>query len=154
MSEDVFQLVEEALRQEGPESALDMLAERFLAEKRYPQLFETRLMKKRHELGLPLLQSELPDDFPPGPRKEYEDAFVAAAREAGNLFLENAEIERAWPYFRALGDNAPVAEAIERIEPGEGLEEHEATMRAACCLEDSRTAVVHLHIEDPACADL
>ncbi|MGH7490488.1 MAG: hypothetical protein ACREMY_33475, partial [bacterium] len=122
MSDDVFHLVEEALRQRGLEAGIELLAERFLDEKRYPQLFETRLMKKRRELGLPLLQSELPEDFPAGPRKEYEEAFIAAAREAGSLFLANAEIERAWPYFRALGDNAPVADAIERIEPGEGLE--------------------------------
>lgn len=122
MSDDVFSLVEEALRKGGPEAGLDLLADRFLAEKRYPQLFETRLMKKRHELGLPLLTSELPEDFPPGPRKEYEEAFIAAAREVGGLFLENAEIERAWPYFRALGDPAPVAAAIDKIEPGEGLE--------------------------------
>ncbi|HLJ16657.1 MAG TPA: hypothetical protein VKV15_19325 [Bryobacteraceae bacterium] len=122
MSDDVFELVEQTLENDGPDAALDLLAERFLEEKRYPQLFEARLMKKRHQLGLPLLMSELPEDLPSEPRKSYEDAFIAAAREVGGLFLANGDIERAWPYFRALGDSAPVAEAIERVQLAEGME--------------------------------
>jgi hypothetical protein len=33
------------------------------------------------------------------------------------LYLEAGEIARAWPYFRALGDPAPVAAAIEASQP-------------------------------------
>jgi len=34
--------------------------------------------------------------------------------KAGELFLADGQIARAWPYFRALGEPGPVREAIER----------------------------------------
>ena len=41
----------------------------------------------------------------------------------GNLFLGAGDIPRAWPYFRAIGEPSPVAEAIERLDAeGEDLD--------------------------------
>jgi len=79
-------------------------------------LFEARLMKKRFELGLPLIQTGSVE------HEEYQHAVVEAAREAGRLFLADGKIERAWPYFRAVSEPEPVANAISRLEPGENME--------------------------------
>jgi hypothetical protein len=79
-------------------------------------------MKSRHELGLPLIQTEPSASFPPGKQAAYEAAVIAGARETGELFLADGDIERAWPYFRAIGETGPIAAAIERVEPGEGIE--------------------------------
>ena len=38
------------------------------------------------------------------------------------MFLEDGDIPRAWSYFRAIGDSAPVAAAIENVAPGENQE--------------------------------
>ena len=54
-------------------------------------------------------------------RPEYEKAFVQAAREAGELFLAENDIPRAWPYFRAIGEPAPVVAAIERTDEHENM---------------------------------
>jgi hypothetical protein len=113
-----FESIEEALREGGAEAAFEQLARRFIEEKKYPQLFETRLMKKRLELGLPLIQTESPADFPSEIRKAYDAAMIEAARETGGLFLAAGEIARAWPYFRAIGEAAPIAEALERVDAG------------------------------------
>ncbi len=76
-------------------------------------------MKKRWDLGLPLILNGPPVELTVEQRRAYEQAQIAAARETGSLFLEDGKIERAWPYFRALGDAGPVREALEKIEPSD-----------------------------------
>ena len=115
---DSFDLVEQAVASGGAASALDLLARKFLDEKQYPQLFETRLMQKRLELGLPLIQLGSIEDLREPERSKYEDGVRQAARETGALFLADGDIPHAWPYFRAIGDRETVASAIENAEPG------------------------------------
>ena len=121
MTQDLFERVGQILRSEGPEAGFDFLAEDFRREKNYPLLFEARLMKKRHELGLPLVEVE-PPEMAEQKTRAYETTLVQAAREAGHLFLADGDIERAWAYFRAIGEPGPVAAAIEEVSPREGLD--------------------------------
>lgn len=102
----------------GGAAALDLLAQKFLSEKKYPQLFETRLMQKRLELGLPLIQLGAIEDLPEPQRSRYEEGVRQAARETGALYLADGDIAHAWPYFRAVGDRGPVAAAIEAVGHG------------------------------------
>jgi hypothetical protein len=122
MTDNAFDLIDQALRSGGPEAGFDLLAQRVLGEKNYPLLFEVRLLKKRHELGLPLIQVDDSAAMPPETRREYDKAFIDAAREVGGLFLGDGNIQRAWPYFRAIGETAPVAAAIDQFESQEGIE--------------------------------
>src|SRR5438034_1026943 len=122
MSDNTFHLVEQALRSGGSEAGFDFLARRFREEKDYPRLFEARLMKKRHELGLPLIQIDQLEDLPNDVRRTYEEGFIQAAREVGNLFLADGNVQRAWPYFRAIGETAPIAAAIDKFDSPEGIE--------------------------------
>jgi len=117
MGDNAFPFLEQALRSGGPEAGFELLAQRFREEKNYPRLFEARLMKKRHELRLPLIQTGSLDDLPPDTRRAYEEAFIAAAREVGHLFLADGDIPRAWSYFRAIGEPAPVVAALEKLAP-------------------------------------
>jgi hypothetical protein len=122
MNDQPFDQIEEAVASGGAASALDLLARKFLAEKQYPRLFETRLMEKRLELGLPLIQLGAIDTLPEPARAQYESGVREAAREAGALFLAEGDIARAWPYFRAVGDRETVASAIEQAEPNEQID--------------------------------
>ncbi len=107
----------DALLESGDAAAgFDLLIAEFLAAKDFGMAFEARLMKKRFELGLPLLLNDSPPD------DAYQSAVIEAARETGRLFLDSGNIERAWPYFRAISDTAPVAQAIELLQPAEGLD--------------------------------
>jgi len=118
-----FNLIEEAIRSGGPEAGLNLIVHKFEEEKNYPLLFEARMMQRRHALGLPLVQIGSIDDVPEDKRAAYERAFTESAREIGSLFLADGQIPRAWPYFRAIGDSAPVASAIERLDaPNEELD--------------------------------
>lgn len=122
MGDDGFEALEEALRSGGEAAAFAFLAERARCEKNYPLLFEVRLMQKRHELGLPLIQTGGLGDVPDEQRPAYEQSYIAAAREVGGLFLADGDIPRAWSYFRAIGEPAPVADAIEAVQPGENID--------------------------------
>jgi hypothetical protein len=114
-----FDLLEKALASGGPSAALDLLAQKFISEQQYPQLFETRLMQKRLELGLPLIQLGAMEDLPEPARSSYEDGVRRAARETGMLFLAAGDIPHAWPYFRAIGERETITSAIENSAPGE-----------------------------------
>src|SRR5260370_28911970 len=87
MTDNAFDLIDQALRSGGPEAGFDFLAQKALDEKNYPLLFEVRLLKKRHELGLPLIQVDESATMPPESRRDYDKAFIDAAREVRGLFL-------------------------------------------------------------------
>jgi hypothetical protein len=99
-----------------PAAGLQDLIRSLRDEKNYPALFEALLLAKRHELGMPAIQSTGP--YP----KAYENAFLDVAREVGRLYLADGDIESAWPYLRASGDSQTVADAIESIAPREGID--------------------------------
>ena len=120
MSEDAFEQVRHALESGGPAAGFDFLAQKFLKEKNYPALFEARAMKLRHDLGLPVLDAGPAASVPPEIWPAYDRGFREVAREAGSLFLSDGDIERAWPYFRAIGDAAPVAQAIAELPAEKG----------------------------------
>lgn len=105
-----------------PHAAFDLLVRKFLEEKQYARLFEIRLLRKRLELDLPLTQSSGLDGVPDDKRPALEQAFTDAAREAGSLYLAAGDIPRAWSYFRAIGESAPIAAALERLDPEDDLQ--------------------------------
>jgi hypothetical protein len=103
-------------------AALEELAGEFRKAKNYPGVFEARLMRRRLELGLPVIQTDDLRSYPVETRQRYEQRFVEVAREVGQLYLDDGQIERAWAYFRAIGEPEPVVEAIERLKPTEEAE--------------------------------
>jgi hypothetical protein len=113
---DDYERLEREAREHGPASAFDALERRALDQRDYPLLFDVLLMRRRHELGLPLLLHE-PGALAGDARRDYEAACVEAARRVGRLFLDGGEIARAWPYFRAIGETGPIVEAIDRLPP-------------------------------------
>jgi hypothetical protein len=113
---DLFQRLDPLLQSADPAASLDYLIAQFLQKKEYGLVFEAHLMKKRHDLGLPLIQTDsiAADD--------YQQAVMDAARETGRLFLADGRIERAWPYFRAVSETQPIYEAIDRLQPEDNME--------------------------------
>lgn len=118
---DLFGELERTLETGGPEAALELLIKRLEQERRHAEWFNARLIEQRHRLGL--LLSEPPQELAEPVRREYDAALVEAARQAGSRLIEDGQIARAWTYFRAIGDTAPVAEAIERLAPEQADDE-------------------------------
>lgn len=121
MPEDVFGTFDRLLESENPSASFDLLLARFRAARDYRSVFEARLMKKRLELGLPVFLTDDLSALPSELREAYSQEVTEAARDVGELFLSDGEIAQAWPYLKATGDSARVADAIERVTPGDGL---------------------------------
>jgi hypothetical protein len=117
-----FELIEQAFCSGGATAVFDLLLSRAREERDARLLFDARIMQVRRRLGLPLIQTEPVLDISEEQRPAYEAAFREAAREAGGICLEAGDIAGAWPYFRAIGEHAPVAAAIESFEDGENVE--------------------------------
>ncbi len=122
MEAATFEGLEQAFRFGGPAAVFDLLLRTALETKDYRTLFGTRMMQIRHNLGLPLIETEPTIKLSGDRLSAYEHALNKAARETGELYLENGDIVSAWTYFKALGDAGPVAAAIERVNGGEQLD--------------------------------
>jgi hypothetical protein len=108
-----FDRIAELKSAEGPQAAIDLLIETLHNEKNYHRVFDAMLMKKKAELGLPLLHPTSLDDVPADQRTDFEKHYVECAREVGTLFLKNDQLGEAWVYFRTIQEPEPVAEALE-----------------------------------------
>lgn len=110
---DLFSWIDEARRTGGADRTLEELVDRFKRDKQYGSVFNARLMKSRLDLGLPLTSHRAIADVPAHLQQRYQDAYLDAAREVGQLLLADGNIAGAWPYFRAVGNVKPVAQALE-----------------------------------------
>ncbi|MCA9014724.1 MAG: hypothetical protein KDA77_05255 [Planctomycetaceae bacterium] len=116
MSEDVFTVLEE-LQQQSPEAVLDRLIEALTEQKNYHRLFDALLMQKKQTLGVELLQPTSFDPVPEEQKKEFEQAYIDAARKVGSLFLDEKMYSDAWLYFQTIQEPEPVADALNKINP-------------------------------------
>lgn len=116
MSEDVFAALEES-QQQSPESVLERLIETLTAQKNYHRLFDALLMQQKHAMGLEVLQPTTFDNVPDERKREFEEAYIEAARKVGNLFLDEKMYSDAWLYFQTIQEPERVAEALSKINP-------------------------------------
>ncbi len=123
MLEPAFEALGPMLESEDPASSLNYLIAQFREAKDYQHLFDARLMKKRLELGLPLIQAPNIGDLPREVQAAYQQSLIEAAQETGELFLAGGDIPKAWPYLRATGDVERVVAAIDQVEPGENVDQ-------------------------------
>lgn len=93
----------------------DRVAEQLKADKDFHKLFDSRLMRKKYELGLPVTKPASLSDVPDSLRKTVEETYITAAREAGELFLKEGDIANAWMYFQVIRDPKPVSDAIDAL---------------------------------------
>ncbi|MEQ9066039.1 MAG: hypothetical protein RLO18_04915, partial [Gimesia chilikensis] len=116
MSEDVFAALEES-QQQSPESVLERLIETLTAQKNYHRLFDALLMQQKHAMGLEVLQPTTFDNVPDERKREFEEAYIEAARKVGNLFLDEKMYSDAWLYFQTIQEPEQVTEALSKINP-------------------------------------
>jgi len=112
----IFPWIEHLLQNHDTGAAFEELAARFKRDKQHRELFDARLMQTRFQLGLPLVSRARIGDVPKEMQQAYQDGYVRAAREVGELILADRDIPRAWPYFRAIGDTGPIIQALETFE--------------------------------------
>ncbi|MGD9854006.1 MAG: hypothetical protein AB7U20_03560 [Planctomycetaceae bacterium] len=115
MSDSEFAGLEELARNSGAEAVFARLVA-LLREQNAPhKLFDARLVHKKYALGLPLSRPTSFDDVPQEHRAEVEEAYVSAAREAGERFLAEGDIPSAWMYLQVIREPEKVAAAIDAL---------------------------------------
>ncbi len=123
---DTFTQLTEA-KTAGSKAVFDKLLDALRSQKDYHHLFDATLMRKKQELGLPLLKPTSLDDVPSDKRTDFEKIYVESAREVGQLFLTEGQIANAWLYFRTIRESQPVAKALDAMsnhrDPGQDTEE-------------------------------
>jgi hypothetical protein len=119
MSTSTFDELDSQLASQGADSLFARLVAELTREKKYHELFDVLLMRARHQLGLPVMQSASLDDLDEPVRAKIEDAYLEACRQVGRLLLEEGKLREAWMYLRPVGDKQPVADALEKTEPTE-----------------------------------
>ncbi|GIW80980.1 MAG: hypothetical protein KatS3mg105_2787 [Gemmatales bacterium] len=113
----LFDELENALKEQGPEAAIDRLCQGLCERKDYGAYFYALLLKKRYELGLPPVPQMGEDDIPEALQGPYEDAIREACRKVGRMLLDEGNIPQAYMYYQMIGETEPVAEALEKVEP-------------------------------------
>ena len=78
-------------------------------------MFDALCLKKKHALGAPLHRPTSFDDIAVDKRDEFESAYVAAAREVGELLLADKKLSQSFVYFHALRETQPIRDAIEAL---------------------------------------
>src|SRR5262245_53305490 len=116
MDSALFDQLEQTVKTAGPAAAVDKLCAELKERKEYGPLFYALLMKKRVELGVSPIATGSNQDLPTSAHHAFEDGIADAARTVGSLYLAEGQIPQAWGYFRMLGDPAPVAAALEKLE--------------------------------------
>ncbi|MCY2966758.1 MAG: hypothetical protein NT069_24535 [Planctomycetota bacterium] len=120
--EAVFQELER-LNPAQPLALIDHLISQLRGERNWHALFDALLMRRRQELGLPLVRPTSLRDVPEAQRDEFEKFYVDSARDVGKLLLEDGLIAQAWNYFRAINEPETVAAAIEALPHDAGVDE-------------------------------
>jgi hypothetical protein len=124
MDQQLFDDLQHSIESEGPSRAIDRLCEALRQRKDYANLFYALLMKRRHELGVNPVPTGPAQDLPERVHEAYEDAIRDAGRLVGRLYLDEGNIAHAWMFYRMLGENEPVREALEKFQPSDGDDCH------------------------------
>ena len=100
----------------GASGGLDATIGALKAEGDHHGVFRAMLLKKRYELGLPLVSPGDLADADPEKRKTYEEYVEKICRDTGERYLRDGNIPQAYRYFRTLGDDKPIREALEKLD--------------------------------------
>jgi hypothetical protein len=119
MDAQKFSELEQTLHAKGPAAALDQLCTQLRETKDYGGLFYALLARKRQELGVSTIPTGPSTELPVRVHEAYEEGIRQAARQVGQLYLEEGNIPGAWPYFRMIGETEPIAQALAKYQPGE-----------------------------------
>lgn len=119
MSMNLFAELEKTMTERGMDAALESLAAYLLAEQKFHELFDVRLMQARSWLGLPVVTSASMDELPAEKRAAIEAAYLSACEEVGQTLLTLGRFREAWMYFQPLAKPEKFVAAIRAVTPSE-----------------------------------
>lgn len=113
MSDSAIVQMTSGLQSSGVPAVFESLIAALRERKEYHKLFDAICLKKKHELGVPLLRPTSFDDIPEEKKDTFEEAYVAAAREVAQLLLTDKKLGQAFVYFHAIRDTDPLRNVLD-----------------------------------------
>lgn len=101
----------------GPQALIDALIAELRDRQDYHKLFDALCLRKKQELGLPLGKPTSLEDVPAELRDEFEQSYMAAAREVGQALIAAGKISQAFIYFHAIRETQPIRDALDKYTP-------------------------------------
>ncbi len=127
MNDSLFDELEALKNTDGAIAVVNGLIDVLEQRKDYHRLFDALLLKKRLEMGLPLPRPTAFEDVPEDRQQEFEDHYVACARNIGEKLLAENNLQQAWLYFRTIREPGKIADALETLDveqlPSDSVEE-------------------------------
>jgi hypothetical protein len=120
MVTELYDELEQSLEKQGADATIDRLCDVLREQKDYTNLFYALLMKKRHELGVLPIPTAPAQSLPQHAHAEYENTIREAGQLVGKLFLDDGNIPAAWSFYRMLGEQEPVRQALDKVVLVEG----------------------------------
>lgn len=114
---EAFDRMAAVLESDGGPAAIEKLLVELREAEDFDSYFYALLMKKRLELGLSPFPTGPAADIPEAVQSTYEDGIRDAGREVGSIYLKRGEIPRAFVFYRMLGEEQVVKDAIDAFEP-------------------------------------
>jgi hypothetical protein len=120
MVTELYDELQQGLEKHGAAATIERLCDVLREQKDYTNLFYALLMKKRHELGVLPIPTAPAQSLPQHVHADYEAAIREAGQIVGKLYLDQGNIPGAWAFYRMLGDQEPVRQALDRVVVVEG----------------------------------
>ena len=118
-----FDSIKSVFDAQGSAAGLDALLQH-VGETGSPHaVFRMKLLKKRSEMGLPLINPGDLSDYPETLRKAYEAFVEESCRETGAEYLKQGRLTDAWRYLRTINDRSALREALEKLNPADASDE-------------------------------
>lgn len=115
MVDNTFTELQAQHRTGGATALFERLLKRLRDSRDYHKLFDALCLRKKHELGAPLHRPTAIDDVPRDQSDEFKAAYVSAAREVGQLLLDDKKLSQSFVYFHAVGETKPLHDAIDAL---------------------------------------
>lgn len=132
MSDSPFQDLRDRRTHGSGEDVFGRLAMLLRERKDYHKLFDALCLQKKQAMGLPLGKPTSFEDVPAARRDEFEQTYMGAAREVGQLLLADGKPSQAFIYFHAIRETEPIREAVEKfVIPRETSEASEEMLELA-----------------------
>lgn len=103
-SSEQFNDLKQLANTAGIAASLDWLIETLRTQQDYHQLFEALKMRMRHQLGLPILYTQRPDELDAEQQHQLELGLLDACREVGSHLVEAGKLREGWIYLQPVGD--------------------------------------------------
>jgi hypothetical protein len=107
----------------GPAAAIERLIDHYRETREHFPLFQALLLREKHALGIPVARPIALDDVPEDQRLPFEERYIAAAREIGEMLLAEGRIPDAWMYFRQIREPGPIRAALDAISARRDLDD-------------------------------